>query len=634
MSHVRRAALATAVAGALLVPTLPATAAQSAALPDLRADVNRDGRVSTAPGADDDRGEDRWAADRGAVFLPNIDDDSRRCPRSGDAASRACNDAADRIVNGPADALDLARLRTVPQPRLSSTSRGKISIAAANHALHARLFLHGPRGWQVVTPATRLTAAQLKRGVELGLEATGVVRDTARWNGELDIVLSVTGPGGTRSDRVRLRVAPVLTHHHLQRTERTLVTTYPRRVQQRFVADFTAASKKAGLPAPLRLRNPNESEDPWTQDFVEPGYVSLPAADGRPHGMRVLLRSAQEYGTGASRRPRGAAELYPLRGRDVAVLETPEDRQSDWDLNSMGNLETIPPHTHRGRAFPAGRIIIGQRGKKRGQRPARTMLKLLTSQKAQDPLLLDTSWLRVGHVDEFVQFLPARTRRGWKVGVADPRAGLELLDSAMKRGHGETPMFSWPGDKSAAAPEENVADAARSKTFRADNHHAAQRIEANLDLLKRETGITDADIVSVPALFTRGINCGPKGEKQHWPLLKCSAGPVPGSVSDYGQDRLDPDTGDEPPHRLSAYIPGAANGVLLTPRRYLAPRQWGPVIHGRDIFTDAVTSAYERAGIKVRYLDDFSSHHLGEGEVHCATNTLRDATHPWWRAHR
>jgi protein-arginine deiminase len=601
-------------------------------VPDLRADADRDGTVSTAPGADDDRGEDRWSTTWGAVFLPNIDDDAGRCPRSGDAASRACSDATDRIVNGRADALDLARLRTVPQPRLSSASRGKVSIAAADHAERARLFLHGRRGWQVVTPATRLSAAQRRRGVGLGVAATDVVRDAAKWNGELDIVLSVTGPGGTRSDRVRMRVAPVLTHHHLQRAERTMVATFPNRVQRRFVAGFTAATKEAGLPAPLRLRNPDTSEDPWTQDFVEPGYVSLPTADGRPHGMRVLLRSAQGFGKEVSRRPRGAAELYPLRGRDVGVLETPEDPDSDYDLNSMGNLETIPPYTHQGRSFPAGRIIMGQRGEKTGQQPARTMLKLLSAQKAQDPLLLDTSWLSVGHVDEFVQFLPARTRRGWKVGVADPQAGLALLDNAMRRGHGETRMFSWPGDRTTAAPEDTVADAVRSQTFRADNHHAAQRIKANLNLLKQQTGITDADIVSVPALFTRGVDCGP--EEERWPLLKCPAGPAPDSVTDYGQDQLDPDTGNEPPHRLSAYIPGAANGVLLTPRHYLAPQQWGPVIHGRDIFTDAVTTAYEKAGIKVSYLDDFSSHHLGEGEVHCATNTLRDTRHPWWKPHQ
>ncbi|ARX88944.1 peptidylarginine deiminase type I [Streptomyces alboflavus] len=77
-------------------------------------------------------------------------------------------------------------------------------------------------------------------------------------------------------------------------------------------------------------------------------------------------------------------------------------------------------------------------------------------------------------------------------------------------------------------------------------------------------------------------------------------------------------------------MPGAVNGVLLSPTSYLAPQQWGPVIGGRDIFTDAVTSVYAKAGFKTTYIDDWYTYHLGMGEVHCGTNTLRDATAPWW----
>ncbi|MET9437579.1 hypothetical protein [Streptomyces sp. NPDC006551] len=127
MRYVRRAALAAALTGSLLVPMLPAAAADPAAVPDLRADVNRDGTVSTAPGADDDCGEDRWSTSWGAVFLPNIDDDSRRCPRSGDAASRACSDATDRTelpeVPEGKRVPELDRLRTPP---VKSTGTGMV----------------------------------------------------------------------------------------------------------------------------------------------------------------------------------------------------------------------------------------------------------------------------------------------------------------------------------------------------------------------------------------------------------------------------------------------------------------------------------------------------------------------------
>ncbi|MCZ0990977.1 protein-arginine deiminase family protein [Streptomyces diastatochromogenes] len=84
----------------------------------------------------------------------------------------------------------------------------------------------------------------------------------------------------------------------------------------------------------------------------------------------------------------------------------------------------------------------------------------------------------------------------------------------------------------------------------------------------------------------------------------------------------------------SAYVPGAVNGVLLGRDRYLAPRQWGPVIGGKDIFTEAVTATYRQAGLKVSYIDDYYTYHLGMGEVHCGTNTLRDASAAWWQLPR
>ncbi|MGW0828365.1 protein-arginine deiminase family protein [Streptomyces sp. NPDC002845] len=48
------------------------------------------------------------------------------------------------------------------------------------------------------------------------------------------------------------------------------------------------------------------------------------------------------------------------------------------------------------------------------------------------------------------------------------------------------------------------------------------------------------------------------------------------------------------------------------------------------IFTEAVTAAYRQAGLKVSYIDDWYTYHLGQGEVRCGTNTLRDTSTAWW----
>ncbi|ARX88940.1 peptidylarginine deiminase type I [Streptomyces alboflavus] len=116
MASVLAATGATAMAETGSAPATPQ-------VPDLRADVNRDGRVDVE-GTTDSAGENTWTATRGAVVLPNVDDDAKRCPVKDaqgqpltDAKLARCNDASDTKVNGTRDAADLARLKTVPLPK-------------------------------------------------------------------------------------------------------------------------------------------------------------------------------------------------------------------------------------------------------------------------------------------------------------------------------------------------------------------------------------------------------------------------------------------------------------------------------------------------------------------------------------
>ncbi|MGP4012384.1 protein-arginine deiminase domain-containing protein [Streptomyces sp. 4N124] len=626
--------LALAATGSVLATSLsPAVAAEPAATADLRADVNRDGKVDLT-GDTDTAGEDSWTVGRGAVTLPNLDDDTKRCPVTGpggrplpDAKLAACKDASDTKVNGTADAADLARVRSTPLPGLAGDATGGVKVTTG--ARHTHVFLKRSGNWVLVTPSTRLTAAELGSGVEFGVEATDIIRDSAQWDGRTVIRLTVTSAGATTSDEVTLRVAPLLTHHHLQQTQQVMVTKpQGEPLFTRFVQGLAKQARRAGVTKPLVTFD--KYGDIWAQDFVEPGYVAMTGPDGQRQVMRVMLRSAQPE------RESGRELFEKIRGRDIGVVQvTDRSQQRDWSLNSMGNLETIPPYAHNGREFPAGRIIMGER-KDSGTRPSQAMRTMLKSQGLQDPLLLDTSWLGVGHVDEFVQFLPADTPRGWRIGVADPEAGLKLLRDARQAGHGRTKMFSLPPSANGPVPRETIEQALTSRHLVADNKMAAQRIAANLEILKRETGVTDAEIVRVPALYTRDVAVSADGGDTPMPRLTRVGGDsaLADAARKHGQQKWlteEPNAAAAPQTvTTSAYVPGAVNGVLLARDRYLAPKQWGPVIAGKDIFTEAVTAAYRRVGMKVSYLDDWYTYHLGMGEVHCGTNTLRDASAAWW----
>ncbi|MGI5527937.1 protein-arginine deiminase domain-containing protein [Streptomyces syringium] len=638
--------LALAAAGSVPAgPTATASAAEPTPLADLRADVNRDGRVDVTGGTDK-TGEDSWSIRRGAVHLPNLDDDTKRCPVTGpggrplsDARLAACNDASDAKVNGTADAADLARIRSVPMPGLAADAKGSLKVTTG--AEHTHLFLKRSGKWIQVTSRTRLAADELRSGVEFGVEATDVIRDNAREDGRAVIRLTVTSARGSSSDSVTLRVAPLLTQHHLQGTQQLMVTQArggkpPQRLQRKFVKNLEKEVRNAGITKPL-ITFEKYQDDLWAQDFVEPAYVSMAAPGGHQQVMRMMLRSAQPG------RKAGRELFEKVRGRNIGVVQvTDRAKPDDETLDSMGNLETIPPYMHNGRSFPAGRIVMGER-KDSGARPSKVMRTLLKSQGLQDPLLLDTSWLAVGHVDEFVQFLPADTPRGWRIGVADPEAGLRLLREAQRAGHGRTKMFSVPGINGTPAPKETIDQALASRHLAADNETAAHRIAANLKILERETGVTDEEIVRVPALYTRGSQTPTdSGQVISVPRLSpLGAGSdLAETLKDRGQQKwLARTPGASRPSApaavgTSAYVPGAVNGVLLGRDRYLAPRQWGPVVGGKDIFTEAVTAVYRSAGLKVSYIDDWHTYHLAGGEIHCGTNTLRDTSAAWWQPRR
>ncbi|CCK31797.1 hypothetical protein BN159_7418 [Streptomyces davaonensis JCM 4913] len=633
--HAARAVLALTATGAVLAPPAAAQAAEPLSV-DLRADVDRDGQVDLS-GDTDTAGEDTWSVGRGAVFLPNIDDDSKRCPTAGpggrplsDAKLVGCNDATDQKVNGRADAADLARVRSVPMRNLPSDAKGSVKVTKG--AAQSRVFVKQDGAWKLVTSQTRLKRAELRAGVEFGVEGKDVIRDSAKWDGRVSIRLRVTSSSGTASDTVTLRAAPLLTHHALQNTQQLLVTKVPgnepwAKRQRAFVKNLEKEAKAAGITKPPATFE--KYGDIWAQDFVEPAYLNMTGPDGRQRTMRVMLRSAQD-------RPAGRELYEKLRGPNVGVVQAKGRDMQGWEtLNSFGNLETIPPYTHNGRSFPAGRNIMGERKDGSGVRPSKEIRTLLKSQGLQDPLLLDTSWLHVGHVDEFVQFLPADTPRGWRIGIADPQAGLQLLRDAQRDGHGAKKMFSVPGFDGTLSPEETIDEALASRYLVSDNEMAAKKITANLEILKRETGVTDEEIVRVPALYTRGI-VGDTEETTRMPLLRRLGGSGdPEAARKYGQQQLAERAPSAAPPAptvsTSAYVPGAVNGILLSRDRYLAPRQWGPVIGGKDIFTEAVTAAYTRAGMKVSYVDDWYTYHLGMGEIHCGTNTLRDASGAWWK---
>ncbi|RBR00873.1 hypothetical protein FVER53590_10978 [Fusarium verticillioides] len=440
------------------------------------------------------------------------------------------------------------------------------------------------------------------------------------------------------TDIVAVRVAPVLTHHHGQVAQRIFSTgvnepgSNPQ--QEQFVNDIKRNVASSGIKDPIFLF---DNQDIWTQDFFEPGYCSMPGPNGLVT-IRIMIRSVQ------SSRRSGRDAFHELRSDKVGAVQHPGDGDT---IDSTGNLETIPPYKYNEKSFPQGRTIMGAWD---GRAPL--MVDFLKAQEVQDPLILDTSWLYVGHVDEFLQFLPAYNERGWILMVADPLKGLDLLRKASKAGHGSVKavfrsLRVEEKKQELCLPAQTIQEALKFKDFDAIQKNSAQRIEANLNILKRETGITDKDIFRVPMLFyyaesdswlcpgQKPSDSNAEDDFSKTPqkasgktgiTMKGAMGPVHKvkSIVEAGTpknslQRQAVDTASQ----VLALWPGTVNGLVLPDQKVLVPKPWGPVIKKQDIFANAVSEVYASAGYNITYQDDWFSHFKGQGDVHCGSNSWR-----------
>jgi len=572
---------------------------------DLRADVNRNGKLELdVPGEDEN--EETWDAAHGAIFLANIDDDDGRC-RSTDSGGRPlpdatlpnCNDATDEVVNGDDDVADLAQLaiKAWPEAPAGTVARLLINEAAADKV---RLFRHAGDAYQVIDPALPLALAELTAGLSIALEGKDIVRDAAVWDGFVDVTLQVVVPeqkywkAGTYSDTVRLRVAPVLTFHHLLPTETAYASAVSRDPDSAaFIAELRAAVTSASPN--MRLVTP-AVDDQWTQDFFETGYASVPGPDGAQHVMRVFFRSANienPFSRNYPMREAGRVVFTTFRGKNVAGVQqidltSSEETQS---LNSFGNFETIPPHTQGTKQWPLGRVI---RGSVRGFAPDQSFVSMTEAQKYQEPSVnIDTSWLLVGHVDETVSFLKASTPRGWILLVNDARLAKTMLEAEVMRGNGAARLFvgkSWVDEMGNEPPAETTISRLLANTaVMQASAEAAVKVDEQLAIIKRETGITDAEIVRVPFL--------------HEDVQGTSL----------------------------AHQPGTVNLFVIDDKTLAVPDPHGPVINGKDLFRAQLEDALTPYGYTIRWIDDWNLYHRMAGEVHCGTNAMRAIpSTKWW----
>jgi protein-arginine deiminase len=485
----------------------------------------------------------------------------------------------------------LLRTTAISQKDLSEKAWGSIVIREGVARDKVRIFRNESNEWVFTPNYHKFKREELTRGLELGIDA----RDTRRpgcWDGRAEVYFFVHDydvNGNIAWNAVRLRVAPVLTHHHAQRLEK-LVSVAGNDTdinQERFIANVTKALDDT-VKVPLFLFN--HSDDVWAQDFLEPGYTSMPGPNGTVT-LRVMLRSPQKS------RVAGRQVFEYLRETGVGAVYHPCGSRDE--LDSMGNLETIPPYTYGNKNYPAGRIVEGSHGLANPH-----ILDYMRAQEFQDPLVISTDWLLTGHVDEVVQFLPTKkvtSKHGWVVVISDHKLGKQKLEAI---GNKTIKAFSRP----YGTPDLTVEELLKGQDVKNADKIMPPEMDKIIGILKSETGINDSDIYHVPSVFGTNV-CSPPDDGVA-PERNCS--------SNY----------------VTALYPDIVNGVVLSDHQYLSADPWGPIVNGEDVIKNAASEVYDKLGYNVTYIDDWESHHILGGEVHCGSNSIRQVGDGWWKGIR
>jgi hypothetical protein len=552
-------------------------------------DADRDGKVD-----DNFQDLDKWVwgkAGRGAAILVNNNAKTHSIPLDHD----------DATINGADDVKDIAPLdirRIGPTP--PSGWSLKLSIPKALQA-YVRVFdSRVDAGKEILGPGKGIThtfptLAFDKK--ELGIEA--VKYAGKGFDGLIKLTLQIwDGTDLVHEQHAKVRVAPWMMFNHLNAPEKLFVVATSD--NGTFVSALKGAATKAGLPVQSA-----SGVDRWMQDIMEFGFSELPGS--------APLRNVME--TPRGRELAGVPKF--LVKNDLGYLmpaPVPLDAgglENSSSLNSGGNLECTPPYTApNGKVFPFGRIYCcAERAHDPSDALAPGYKEFLEAQLVQTPISIDAGWLSVGHVDEMISFIPAKSKLGFKLLLASPDLGMKILTDSASSG---AKMLIGRDYVSGVSAEISVSDFlahgidwkdARSsgsflmnaREIKAYNSNCQQKIAKAERKFRSAMGLTDDDIAYVPSIYVHPVG-------------------APGAVA-----------------LADALTAGMVN-MLVLESECISPKPFGPVAAGKDLFEEHFRDTLAKEALNVTFIDDWATYHLLKGEVHCGTNTLRkaDSKTKWW----
>jgi len=355
-------------------------------------------------------------------------------------------------------------------------------------------------------------------------------------------------------------------------------------------ARFIKKMEQEGHEEMVEVNDRFHTSDRWMQDWGE-----IAVADIKDQQGPKMLIVDSNRGRGLARLPSIFADLW-----NAFYIKNPR-RGVKGDYG--GNIEVTPDN-----------VLI------QGTTSSDELRELFDDHGyAGKRALLDTNWLQVGHVDEYVTFVPnPAADGGYTIVKSDPGLAIELIKNATEdqleamnpiylstireihdalnnEGFARIANANYDLSKSTKileGPALNTLDE-KSRAARLQELHwlvdlnraISDLVDANIEILiNRIKAVTNTpnrkfQVVSLPTIFTGGK---------------------------YG-DEL---------YRCVAMMPGVVN-MLVLGNHLIIPDAQMPMLN------DFIQNTMETIELKPHFLDDMAYHELS-GEIHCGTNVIRE----------
>uniref|UniRef100_A0A8C5JFG7 protein-arginine deiminase n=1 Tax=Junco hyemalis TaxID=40217 RepID=A0A8C5JFG7_JUNHY len=491
------------------------------------------------------------------------------------------------LLRFPPDLLDMAQmvLRTEGPQRLPRGYEIVLSISVSDAdkvgVFHVQNPFFGQRYVQVLGRRKLFHAVPYPGGAaELHFFVEGLRFPDETFSGLVSIHVSLLEPltegiphSPIFTDTVVFRVAPwIMTPNTLAPVN---LLVFSMKDNYLFTKEIQSLVAKAGCKLKVCFGYINRG-DRWMQDEIKLGYTQAPHKS-----FPVVLDSPRERGM----------EQLPVKellGPDFGYVHKEPLFEAAASLDSFGNVEVSPPVSVAGKEYPLGRILIGSSFPASvGRRMTRLVRDFLYAQRVQAPVELYSDWLAVGNVNEFVNFVPSSDKKRFRMLLASPAACYRLFREKQKEGQGEATMFK--GYSGTDTKRMTINKVLSNDVLAQQNQYVQRCIDWNRDILKKELGLLEEDIIDLPALF--------KLDKQG---------------------------------KAVPYFPNTVTMIVLG-RDLGIPKPFGPVAGGECCLERRIRALLEPLGLCCRFLEDVSSYHGSLGEVRCGTNVQRRPfAFQWW----